>query len=56
MIIRTKLHAPVVKPRFFWFSGKNIILCIFKGEMAFKMYRITFFSKISKKNMCAYPT
>ena len=30
----------------FW--GKNIILCILKGEMPFKMYKIIFFPK--KKN------
>ena len=32
-----------VKPRFFFrFSGNNIILCILKGEMPFKMHKIIF--------------
>ena len=35
----------LVKPRFFRFSGKNIILCILKGEMPFKMHKIIFFSR-----------
>ena len=49
----------LVKPRiFFRFSGKNIILCILKGEMPFKVHKITlfFFQKKKLKNMCAYPT
>ena len=38
---------------FFRFSGKNIILCILKGEMTFKMHKITFFFR---KKKYAYPT
>ena len=35
----------LVKPRiFFRFSGKNIILCILKGKMPFKMHKIIFLS------------
>ena len=38
-----------VKPRiFFRFFGKNIILCILKGEMPFKMHKIIFFSRKNK--------
>ena len=34
----------LVKPRiFFRFSGKNIISCILKGEMPFKMHKMIFF-------------
>ena len=34
----------LVKPRiFFRFSGKNIILCILKGEMPLKMHKIMSF-------------
>ena len=29
----------------FWLSGKNIILCILKGEMPFKMHKIIIFPK-----------
>ena len=43
----------LVKPQFFFkFSGKDIILCLLKGEMRFKMHKIIFFfpkKKISKK-------
>ena len=40
---------------FFWFSGKNIILCILQGEMSFKMHKIIFFQKKkNKKNMWTY--
>ena len=39
-----------VKPRFFsGFLDKNIILCILKGEMPFKMHKIIFFSSRKKK-------
>ena len=41
------------------FSGKNINLCILKGEMPFKMHKIMGFfpdKKIVKKIMCAYYT
>ena len=37
------------------FQGKFIILCIFKGEMHFKMHKIIFFSRkrrIKKKCVC----
>ena len=41
----------LVKPIiFFRFSEKNIILCILKGEMPFKMHKIIFISK--KKKIC----
>ena len=34
----------LVKSRFiFMVSGKNVMLCILKGEMPFKMYKIIFF-------------
>ena len=46
----------LVKPRnVFRFSGKNIILCIFKSKMPFKMHKIIFFSrkkKDKKKYVC----
>ena len=36
----------LVKPRIFLrFSEKNIILCILKGKMPFKMHKIIFFSR-----------
>ena len=36
----------LIKPRFFFrFSGKNIISCILKGEMPFKMHKIIFFQE-----------
>ena len=39
----------LVKPRIFsGFSGKNIILCILKGEMPFKMHKIIYFSPKTK--------
>ena len=45
----------LVKPRiFFRFSGKNIILCILKGEMPFKMYKIIFFYQILKNSFKKY--
>ena len=45
----------LVKPRiFFKFSGKNIILCILKGEMPSKCIKLYFFLK--RKNLCAFPT
>ena len=44
-----------VKPRIVsGFLDKNIILCILKGAMPFKMHKIIFFSR--KKDMCAYHT
>ena len=50
----------LVQPRFFsTFLEKNIILCILKGEMPFKMHRIIFFPETKnnlKKYVCAYPT
>ena len=46
----------LVKPRnFFRYSGKNIILCILKGEMPFKIHKIIFFSRkkiIKNKYVC----
>ena len=46
----------LVKPRmFFRFSGKNMMLCILKGEMPSKMNKIIFFSrkkKYFKKYVC----
>ena len=35
----------LVKPRFFLVFWKNIILCILKGVMLFKMHKIIFFQK-----------
>ena len=36
----------LVKPRnFFRFSGKNIIVCILKGNMPFKMHKMIYFSR-----------
>ena len=36
----------LVKSRcFYWFSEKNIILCILKGEMPFKMHKIKLFQR-----------
>ena len=48
----------LVKPRiFFKFSGKNIILCILKGEMPFKMHKITlFFSRKKRVKKICVPT
>ena len=47
----------LVKPRiFFRFSGKNIILCILKGEMSFKMHKIVFFSRKKKLKTICVPT
>ena len=46
----------LVKPWFFFrFSENNIILCILKGKMPFKMLKIIFFSRIKndwKKYVC----
>ena len=46
----------LVKPRFFsGFMEKNIILCILKGEMPFRMHKIIFLSEkklFKKKKMC----
>ena len=46
----------LVKPRIFsGFLEKNIILCILKGKMSFKMHKIIFFfpeKRIIKKNIC----
>ena len=40
----------LMKPRiFFRFSGKNIILCILKGVMPFKMHKTIFFGSTSTK-------
>ena len=53
-VARPYLNLPV-KPRIFLrFSGKNIILCILKGEMPFKMNKIIFFpeKKLIIKNVC----
>ena len=48
------LHL-LVKPRiFFSFPGKNIILCILKGEMPFKMHKIIP-EKIIEKNVPTLP-
>ena len=47
----------LVKPSiFFRFSGKNIISCILKGEMPFKMHKIIYFSrkKQHKKTCVSY--
>ena len=42
----------LVKLRFFLgFLEKNIMLCILKGELPFKMHEIIFFPR--NKNMCA---
>ena len=50
MYLRPYLNL-LVKPRIvFRFSGKNIILCILKGEMPFKIHKIIFFSR---KKKCA---
>ena len=40
-VTRTYLYI-LVKPSFFRFSGKNIILCILKGILPFKMHKIMF--------------
>ena len=32
-----------------FFSGKNIILCILKGEMPFEMHKIIYFSRKPEK-------
>ena len=47
-VTRPYLNLPV-KPRFFRFSGKNIIVWILKGQMPFKMHKIIFFSR---KKIC----
>ena len=49
----------LVKPRIFsGFSEKNIISCILKGNLPFKMHKIVFFpeKKLINKFICAYPT
>ena len=45
-VVRPYLNL-LVKPRifFFRFSGKNIILCILKGEMPLKCIKLNFFSR-----------
>ena len=44
----------LAKPRtFFMFSRKNIILCILKGEITFKMHKLYFLpEKENKKYVC----
>ena len=42
------------KINFIHFERQNIISCILKGQMPFKMHEIYFL--IQEKNMCAYPT
>ena len=44
----------LAKPRIFFRSENNIILCILKGEMPFKMHKIIFFFQIKKivKKLC----
>ena len=50
------LNLPV-KPRIFsGFSGKNIILCILKGGMPFKMHKISFFPKKNNLKKICVPT
>ena len=45
-VTRPYLNLLVIHSFFFRFSGKNIILCILKGEMPFKRHKIVFFSII----------
>ena len=50
----------LVKPRIFSrFTGKNIILCILKDEMSFKMHKIIFFPEkntfLSENFQTCYP-
>ena len=66
-VLRPNIKIPVfkvrpylnllMKPRiFFRFSGeKNIVLCILKGKMPFKMHKIIYIF-FPEKKMCAYPT
>ena len=35
-----------------FFYGKNIILCILKGEMPFKMHKMIFISRKKNKKKC----
>ena len=54
MVTRPYLDL-LVKPRiFFRFSGKNIVLCIKKGKMPFKMHKIIYFFPEKKmiKKIC----
>ena len=44
MIMVTRHYLDLlVKPRIFQVFWKNIILCILKGEMPFKMHKIIYF-------------
>ena len=52
MVIQLYLNL-LVKPRIFSGFLENIIVCILKGEMPFKMHIIFF---LEKKNVCVYHT
>ena len=39
---------------FIFFSGKNIILCILKDEMPFKMHKIIFFPRKPEKEILGF--